>query len=74
MKRINLITPELLQDARYLAHTRIFGGTRETETLLAHSRLTLHYYEVYCEYKGIEEVVQGLITACGLRGDEKQTV
>lgn len=74
MEKINLVTPELLQDARYLAHTKETGGIRETETLLAHSKLTLRYYEIYCEHKGIDEIVQGLIASCGLRGEEAQTV
>jgi len=74
MGKINLLTPELLQDARYQAHTREAGGSKEIETLLAHSELTLRYYELYCEHKGMDEIVQGLIADCGIRGEDAQTV
>ncbi|ACV63755.1 CRISPR-associated helicase Cas3 [Desulfofarcimen acetoxidans DSM 771] len=74
MSKINMIAPEIMRDLRYLAHTRNTGGSRETETLLAHSELTMHYYEVYCEKKGMEEIIKGLIAACGFQGEEEQTV
>lgn len=74
MKEMELITPDVLEDSRYLAHSRETDGRRETETLPAHSRLTLHYYEVYCRKKGIDKIVQGLIEACGFRGKEAETV
>jgi len=71
---INLVTPELLKDVSYQAHTRESCGSREVETLLAHSELTLRYYELYCEHKGMDEIVQGLIADCGLQGEEAETV
>jgi len=75
MRRNNLIIPELLQDTRYLAHTRENDdGTKERETLLAHSELTLRYYEAFCKYKGIEKIVRRIIASCGFRGKEAETV
>lgn len=65
MEKEELITPELMLDERYLAHTREFNGNKGTETLLAHSKLTLHYYEQYCTDKGIRKIVERLIVACG---------
>lgn len=69
-----LITPEQMQDERYFAHTRDTHGGKLNETLLAHSRLTLSYYERYCADKGIGKIVEGLITACGFQCEEAERV
>ena len=69
-----LITPKQILDARYYAHTRDKNGEKEKETLLAHSRLTLHYYERYCDKKGIDKIVRELIKTCGFRGEEAEIV
>jgi CRISPR-associated endonuclease/helicase Cas3 len=74
LEKEELITPELMLDERYLAHTREVNGNKETETLLAHSKLTSHYYEQYCTDKGIKKIVEGLITACGFREEEKPKI
>ena len=59
---------------RYLAHTREVRGKKETEALLAHSKLTLHYYEQFCRDKGTKKTVEGLIMACGFREEEKSKI
>jgi CRISPR-associated endonuclease/helicase Cas3 len=69
-----LITPEQMQDERYFAHTRDENGGKLTETLLAHSRLTLHYYELYCADKGIGKIVEELIASCGFQDEEAKRV
>ncbi|MEL7566484.1 MAG: CRISPR-associated helicase Cas3' [Dehalobacterium sp.] len=74
MENINLILPEILKDIRFLAHTRNMGGMKKTETLLAHSELTLHYYKVYCKQKRMDVIVKGLIASSSLRRDEEETV
>lgn len=71
---INLLTPDFLKDTRYQAHTRNQNGRKERETLLAHAELTLQYYWVYGEQKGIEKIVQGLIASCGFQGEEAECV
>ena len=67
-----LFTPEQMQDERYLAHTRDINGAKQTETLLAHSRLTLHYYKRYCTDKGIGEIIEKLITTCGFQNEDAE--
>jgi CRISPR-associated endonuclease/helicase Cas3 len=69
-----LITPKQMQDERYLAHTKHVNGVRQTETLLAHARLTLCYYERYCAAKGIDKIVEELIATCGFHGEEEERV
>jgi CRISPR-associated endonuclease/helicase Cas3 len=76
---IQLIDPEVLSDPHYWAHTRRKAGKDgksrlETETLLAHSRLTFQYYRIYCRKKEMENVVRDLIEACGFGEEEGQTV
>ena len=74
MKRDCLIPPEVMLDTRYQAHTKVINGSKQIETLLAHSELTLAYFKQYCEKKGIEKIVQGLIIACDFKGEEIQKV
>ncbi|KLU60527.1 ATP-dependent RNA helicase SrmB [Peptococcaceae bacterium CEB3] len=70
MKTEGLVPPQLMLDDRYLAHTKDSDGHRRVETLSEHSELTLRYYERYCDRKRIDEIVEGLIFACGFRGQE----
>lgn len=72
--KTSLANPQQLQDSRYLAHTRKVNGNRQTETLLAHSQLTIKYFDLYCAHKGIGGVVKGLIAACGFLGAEAEKV
>ncbi|HBC91788.1 MAG TPA: CRISPR-associated helicase/endonuclease Cas3, partial [Pelotomaculum sp.] len=69
-----LITPGQMQDERYLAHTKHINGVKLTETLLAHARLTLYYYERYCAVKGIGKIVEELIAVYGFQGEEAERV
>ncbi len=69
-----LIMPEQMRDERYFAHTREINGRKEKESLLAHSELALHYYERYCEKKGIDKIVKELIKTCGFDGGGAETV
>lgn len=62
-----MMTPPQLADACYLAHT-VDG--RENETLLVHSQLTFQYYLQYCSQKGIDEIITGLLDACGCNEQE----
>ena len=71
MGKEELITPELMLDERYFAHTRKVDGQKQTETLLAHSTLTYHYYEQFCKEKGIKKIIERLITVCGFSEKEK---
>ena len=73
---INLVTPEILKDARYQAHSGSVNGmtTKAKETLLAHSELTIHCYRVYCQYKDMEEIIKRLIASCGFQGEEAESV
>ncbi len=76
---LQLVDPAVLSDPHYWAHTQrksMAGGKDglKTETLLAHSRLTLHYYKVYCQKKSMEKVVHNLIEACGFGKEEGQIV
>lgn len=74
MGKEELITPELMLDERYFAHTRKVDGQKQTETLLAHSTLTYHYYEQFCKEKGIKKIIERLITVCGFSEKEKTKV
>lgn len=74
MLKASLVSPQELQDTRYLAHTKTINGCRQTETLLAHSQLTLHYFEIYCSIKGIDKIVKKLIITCGYQGEEAERV
>lgn len=72
--KTSLVNPKQLEDIRYLAHTRIINDCRQTETLLAHSQLTLHYYELYCSEKGIGKILENLISVCGFQDEEAERV
>jgi len=72
--KTNLVSPPQLQDTRYLAHTKTINGNRQTETLLAHSQLTLKYFNLYYVEKGIDGIVQDLIAACGFADAEAERV
>lgn len=74
MDDVNWSVPQFLEDDRYQAHIKGRGDTKEIETLLAHSKLTLHYYRVYCEQKGIDKIVIGLIESLGIPKNEAKTV
>ncbi len=74
MKTVELLTPEIIKDTRFLAHTKKIDEKEETETLLAHSNLTHNYFAIYCDKKGIEKIVKGLIEGCGFYDEEGQKV
>ncbi|MDD4627544.1 MAG: CRISPR-associated helicase/endonuclease Cas3, partial [Syntrophomonas sp.] len=74
MQKVSLVSPHQLQDTRYLAHTRTINGYKQTETLLAHSQMTLHYFEIYCSIKDIDKIIKRLIDAGGFQGEEADKV
>ncbi|WP_061214015.1 CRISPR-associated helicase/endonuclease Cas3 [Syntrophomonas wolfei] len=74
MQKVSLVSPYQLQDTRYLAHTRTINGYKQTETLLAHSQLTLHYFKIYGSIKDIDKIIKRLIDACGFQGEEADKV
>src|SRR5690554_3627221 len=66
-----------LLDIEALNSESLWGHTRDgknSETLLEHSKLCIDYYKEYCSHKGIGEIIQGLIRACGCNDVETKIV
>ena len=66
-----LLDIEDLKNECLWAHTK---EGKKSETLLEHSQLCIDYYKEYCCYKGIDEIVYGLIRACGCNEMEAEVV
>jgi CRISPR-associated endonuclease/helicase Cas3 len=68
---------QLLDVKRWIGNSSIWAHTKEgkpSETLFEHSKLCLDYYNEYCKAKGIEKIVQGIITACGCTDEEVKII
>jgi CRISPR-associated endonuclease/helicase Cas3 len=57
----------LINDNKIWAHT---SKEKPEETLKAHSRLCLNYYDKYCVTKGLHSIVLNIISECGCNETE----